>query len=100
MQFQGRILKWTGDAKVTERWPDGADKYFSRYSRDKEAANHHVIARENIAPRGDLRELRLAVAIQAGRAQVVYFDESYAAAAIFSRDDGGIVTRVEAGNDG
>src|SRR5947199_8773065 len=45
VQFQGRILQWIGNSKLTELRANGADNY-SLWVRalDNESTNHHVIA--------------------------------------------------------
>src|SRR5207302_3644903 len=46
VQFQGRILQWIGNAKLTELRPNGANNDSLRLSAlDNESSDHHVVAR-------------------------------------------------------
>src|SRR5439155_1452973 len=58
-QFQGRILHWIGNAKLTELRSNGADNhsFWGRALHD-ESTNHHVIARLHKGTRGDVTKPR------------------------------------------
>src|SRR5437879_4110913 len=46
VQFQGRILQWIGNAKLTELRPNGADDHsLGLRALHNEPADHHVVAR-------------------------------------------------------
>src|SRR5205807_5757705 len=60
VQFQGRILQWIGNPKLTELRPNGADDHsLGLRALDNEPADHHVVARLHKGAGADVAKDRI-----------------------------------------
>src|SRR6266568_5141700 len=75
VQFQGRILQWIGNAKLTKLRPNGADNHsLGLRALDNESSDHHVVARLHKGASTDVAKDRISVVDQVSLGtEIVHF---------------------------
>src|SRR5438094_589421 len=85
VQFEGRILQWIGNAKLTELRPNGAyDHSLGLRALDNEPADHHVVARLHKGAGTDVAKDRISVVDQVSLGtEIVHFHQSNSSGAVY-----------------